>query len=64
MLDGDWDDLDALARYIISLNLAESVYFTMVNEKTTKSLWNKLCATYEKEVASNKVYLIKKLLEM
>lgn len=27
-------------------------------------LWNKLCATYEKEPASNKVYLMKHLFEL
>lgn len=46
------------------LNLAELVYFIMVNEKTIESLWSKLCATCEKETASNKVYLMKKLFEL
>ena len=63
MYDGDWDDVDALARYTIRLNLAKLVYFIVVNEKTIKSLWNKLCTTYE-ETASNKVYLMKKLFEL
>ena len=33
--DGDWDDLDALARSTIRLNLAKSVYFIVANDKTT-----------------------------
>ena len=36
----------------------------MVNEKTMHELWKKLCATYEKETASNKVYLMKWLFEL
>ena len=52
MFDGDWDDLDALVRSSVRLNFAKSVCFTVVNEKSTESLWNKLCATYEKEIAS------------
>lgn len=31
----DWTELDALARSTIKLNLAETIYFTMVNAKTT-----------------------------
>jgi len=60
----DWNELDALAKSTIRLHLAESVYFTVVNEQTTQELWLKLCATYEKETASNKVYLMKRLFEL
>ena len=51
----DWNELDAIAKSTVRLHLAESIYFTVVNEKTTHELWMKLCATYEKEIASNKV---------
>ena len=64
MFAKDWNDLDALAKSMDKLYLAESVYFTMVNEKTMHNLWKKLCATYEKETASNKVYLMKQLFEL
>lgn len=60
----NWNELDALAKSPVKLYLAESVYFTVVNEKTTHKLWKKLCTTYEKETTSNKVYLMKWLLEL
>ena len=37
----DWNKLDALAKSAIRLHLAESMYFTVVNEKTTHELWMK-----------------------
>ena len=55
MAIADWNELDALAK---------SMYFTVVNDKTTHELWMKLCVTYEKETASNKVYLVKRLFEL
>ena len=64
MSEEDWAELDALAKSTIRLHLAESVYFTMVSETTSFNLWNKLCSTYEKETASNKVYLMKRLFEL
>ena len=53
-----------MAKSIIKLHLAESVYFTVVSETTSFNLWKKLCSTYEKETASNKVYLMKRLFEL
>ena len=32
----DWNELDALVKSIVRLHLAELVYFTVVNEKTTR----------------------------
>ena len=60
----DWNELDALAKSIVGFHLTKSMYFIVVNEKTTHELWMKLCATYEKETASNKVYLMKQLFEL
>ena len=59
MSEEDWAELDALAKSTIRLHLVESVYFTVVSETTPFNLWKKLCSTYEKETASNKVYLVK-----
>ena len=56
--------MDSLAKSTVRLHLAKSVYFIVVNEKTTYELWMKLCATYEKEIASNNVYLMKWLFEL
>lgn len=38
MSEDDWNELDALAKSTIRLHLAESVYFTVVNEQTTEDL--------------------------
>ena len=64
MGDDDWNELDALEKSTVRLHLDELVYFTVVNEKTTHELQNKVCATYEKETASNNVYLMKQLFEL
>ena len=64
MSDEDWLELDALAKSTIRLHLAESVYFTVVSETSSHNLWKKLCNTSEKETASNKVYLMKRLFEL
>ena len=64
MAEEDWDELDALAKSTIRLHLAESVYFTVFNEKTMHELWMKLCTAFEKETTSNKVYLMKQLFEL
>ena len=64
MSDVDWVELDVLAKSTIRLHLAESVYFTVVSETSSFNLRKKLCSTYEKETASNKVYLMKRLFEL
>lgn len=64
MSEVEWKQLDAEAKSTIRLHRTESVYFTIVGEATTQSLWQKLCDTYEKKTASNKVYLMKKLYEL
>ena len=56
-----WDELDAMARSTIRLHLSESVYFTILECKSAHEVWQKLCNTYEKNTASNKVFLMRKL---
>ena len=60
----DWNELNLLGRSTTKLNLAETVYFIVVNQKITKALWKKLCATYEKETTFNKLYLMRRLFEL
>ena len=43
------------------MHLSESVYFTVQSCTTTFELWKKLSETYEKKVASTKMYLIWRL---
>ena len=60
MFAEDWNELDALAKSTVRLHLVESIYFIVVN---VHEMWNKLCATYEKEIVSNKFYLMKWLFD-
>ena len=60
MTKDDWEELDLLAMSTIRLHLADNVYFTVLDCDSAEMLWTKLCSTYEKETASNKVYLMRK----
>ncbi|MCO5560569.1 hypothetical protein L7F22_014184 [Adiantum nelumboides] len=62
--DAQWTMMDAKAKATIRLHLAESVFFTIMDHKTTKELWVSLCATCESKSASNKVFLMKKLFKL
>ncbi|MCO5559196.1 hypothetical protein L7F22_012791 [Adiantum nelumboides] len=62
--DAQWTMMDAKAKATIRLHLAESVFFTIMDHKTTKELWDSLCATWESKSASNKVFLMKKLFKL
>ena len=64
MSDAEWTKLDAKAKSTICLHLAESVYFTIVGEKTAKDVWDKLAFDYENKSAMNKVFLMKKLFDL
>ena len=46
------------------VHLANSVYFTVLDNKNSKELWKTLCNTYEKETAANKVFLMRKLYDL
>ena len=41
------------------MHLSESVYFTVQSCETAFEFWKKLSETYEKKVASTKMYLIR-----
>ena len=45
-------------------NVSESVYFTVQSCETAFELWKKLSETYEKKVASTKMYLIRRLFNL
>ncbi|MCO5550245.1 hypothetical protein L7F22_003728 [Adiantum nelumboides] len=62
--DTEWQKLDAKAKSTIRLHLVESVYFTIVGERTTRDVWDKLCSNYENKIAINKVFLIKRLFDL
>ncbi|MCO5601407.1 hypothetical protein L7F22_055528 [Adiantum nelumboides] len=62
--DAQWTMMDAKAKATIRLHLAESIFFTIMDHKTTKELWDSLCATWESKSASNKVFLMKKLFNL
>ncbi|MCO5569739.1 hypothetical protein L7F22_023454 [Adiantum nelumboides] len=59
-----WNLLDAKAMATIRLHLAKSVFFTLIGKMTTKDLWDSLCSAWERKSASNKVFLMKKLMKL
>jgi hypothetical protein len=64
MKDEEWEILDRKALGMIRLSLAASVAFNILKEKTTKDLMDALAKLYEKPLASNKVFLMKRLFNM
>jgi hypothetical protein len=64
MKDEEWDILDRKALGTIQLSLATSVSFNISKEKTTKDLMDALAKLYKKPLASNKVFLMKRLFNM
>ena len=62
--DEEWEILDRKALGTIRLCLAASVAFNISKEKTTLDLINALEKLYEKPLASNKVFLMKRLFNM
>ena len=61
LTDIQWTRLNAVARSTIRLHLADSVYFTVLECGTSHQVWTKLCNTYERNTASNKVFLMRSL---
>jgi hypothetical protein len=64
MKDEEWEILDRKALGTIQLSLAASMVFNISKEKTTKDLMDTLAKLYEKPLASNKVFLMKRLFNM
>ena len=64
MKDKEWEILDRKALETIQLSLAASVAFNISKEKTTKGLMDALAKLYEKPLASNKVFIMKRLFNM
>ena len=64
MKDEDWNLLDRQVLGVIGLTLSRSVEHNVVKEKTIVDLMKALSSMYEKPLANNKVYLIKKLFNL
>jgi hypothetical protein len=64
MKDEEWEILDRKALGTIQLSLAASMAFNISKENTTKGLMDELDKLYEKPLASNKVFLMKRLFNM
>jgi hypothetical protein len=61
MKDEEWEILDRKFLGMIRLSLAVSMSFNILKEKTMKGLMDALEKLYEKPLASNKVFLMKRL---
>jgi hypothetical protein len=60
----EWEILDRKALGMIRLCLTMSVAFNILKEKTIEHMMNALDKLYEKPLASNKVFLMKRLFNM
>jgi hypothetical protein len=60
----EWEVLDRKALGTIRLSLEVSIAFNISKEKTMKELMDALDKSYEKPLASNKVFLMKRLFNM
>ena len=60
----EWDILDRKALGTIQLCLAALVAFNISNEMITEGLMSALAKLYEKPLASNKVFFMKRLFNM
>ena len=64
MKDEEWEILDRKALGTIRLRLAASMAFNILKEKSMKDLMDVLVKLYEKPLASNKIFLMKRLFNM
>ncbi|MCO5557440.1 hypothetical protein L7F22_011004 [Adiantum nelumboides] len=62
--DDQWEELDARARATICLHLGESISFTIMDKTTAFELWGSLCSAWDGKSASNKAFLMKKLMHL
>ncbi|MCO5611324.1 hypothetical protein L7F22_065576 [Adiantum nelumboides] len=62
--DDQWEELKARARAMICLHLGESIFFTIMDKTTAFELWDSLCSAWDGKSASNKVFLMKKLMRL
>ncbi|MCO5582169.1 hypothetical protein L7F22_036059 [Adiantum nelumboides] len=62
--DDQWEELDARARATICLHLGESIFFTIMDKTTAFEFWDSLCSIWDGKSASNKVFLMKKLIRL
>ncbi|VFQ84895.1 unnamed protein product [Cuscuta campestris] len=61
MSDADWAGLDRKTMSVIRLSLTKNVTFNILKEKTAKGIMDALSDMYEKPSATNKVFLIREL---
>ena len=64
MEQSEWDLLDRQTLGVIRLTLAKNVAFNIMNENKTVNLMKALSNMYEKPSAANKVYLIRRLVNL
>ena len=60
----EWQKLDRIVPTMIQMHLSQSEYFTVQSCSTVFELWKTLSDTYEKKVATTKIYLIRRLYKL
>ncbi|MCO5567242.1 hypothetical protein L7F22_020931 [Adiantum nelumboides] len=62
--DDQWEELDATARATNCLHLGESIFFNIMDKTIAFELWDSFCSAWDGKSASNKVFLMKKLMRL
>ena len=61
MVANDWEELDLMVMCVVRVHLVDNASFTFYDNGFIEKLRTKLCNTYEKVIASNKVCLMRRL---
>ncbi|MCO5579898.1 hypothetical protein L7F22_033763 [Adiantum nelumboides] len=64
MSDEEWEEVDELARSTIMLSVSDNLLFNVENEETAWGMWKRLEGLYAQQSAANKVYWLKKLIDL
>ena len=64
MSDADWEDLNERAMSMIYLSMTNEILSNILDEKTTKSMWEKLESLYMTKSLSNKLFMKKQLFRL
>ena len=64
MSNADCEDLDERDMSMIRLSMANEILSNILDEKTTKSMWEKLESLYMTKSLSNKLFMKKQLFRL
>ena len=60
----NWEIIDEKVKATIFLPLSQNIFFNVLNENTTKDVWDKPKSMYKMALATNKIFIMKKLYKL